>query len=137
VAGFRAAARQKNVRLNVEEVDPSFTVLCDGQRIQIALSNLVANAVKFVQPGGTVVVAVSGDGGRVKISVRDDGPGISPEDLPLVFERFYRGKGAGGDGAGLGLAIARSVAAAHGGSVSVQSTQGHGSTFTLDIPLGA
>jgi signal transduction histidine kinase len=136
-AGSRAAAREKNISLNVAEVDPSLVVVCDGQRVQIALSNLVANAVKFTQPGGNVSVTVSADNGRARFAVRDNGPGVSPEDLPLIFERFYRGKGAGCDGAGLGLAIARSVAAAHGGSVSVQSTHGQGSTFTLEIPLGA
>ena len=135
-AGWRAAAREKNVSLNVGEVDPALVVVCDGQRVQIALSNLVANAVKFTQPGGDVSVTVSADNGRARFAVRDNGPGVSPEDLPLIFERFYRGKGAGSDGAGLGLAIARSVAAAHGGSVSVQSTRGQGSTFTLEIPLG-
>jgi len=118
-------------------VDPALVVVCDGQRVQIALSNLVANAVKFTQPGGDVSVTVSVDNGRARFAVRDNGQGVNPEDLPLIFERFYRGKGAGSDGVGLGLAIARSVAAAHGGSVSVQSTHGQGSTFTLEIPLVA
>jgi signal transduction histidine kinase len=136
VAGSRAAAGEKNVRVDAASPDPSLVVVCDGQRVQIALANLVANAVKFVPPGGSVSVAVAAVGGRVGFSVRDNGPGISPEDLPLIFERFYRGKGASGDGAGLGLAIVRSVAAAHGGSVTVQSTLGLGSIFTLEIPLG-
>jgi signal transduction histidine kinase len=136
VAGFRAAAREKNVSLDAGETDSSLVVVCDGKRVQIALANLVANAVKFTRPGGSVSVAVSADGGRMRFIVRDNGPGISPEDLPLIFERFYRGKGASGEGAGLGLAIAQSVATAHGGGVSVHSTLGQGSTFTLEIPLG-
>ena len=114
--------------------DPSLVIVCDGQRVEIALSNLVANAVKFVQAGGRVLVHVGAGKGRVKFSVQDNGPGISAEEQPLIFERFYRGKGATGDGAGLGLAIARSVARAHGGTVSVQSAPGIGSTFTLEIP---
>ncbi|MGO9308894.1 MAG: sensor histidine kinase [Spirochaetia bacterium] len=136
VTGFRAAARQKNVSLEAGDADPSIVVVCDGQRIQIALANLVANAVKFVPPGGAVSVGLSAAEGRLSFSVRDNGPGISPEELPLIFDRFYRGKGASGEGAGLGLALAQSVANAHGGRVSVQSTRGLGSIFTLEIPLG-
>jgi two-component system sensor histidine kinase MtrB len=136
VAGSRAAARQKNVSLDVGATDSSLVLVCDGQRVQIALANLVANAVKFVQPGGAVSVEASSVDGRVSFTVRDNGPGISPEELPLIFDRFYRGKGASGDGAGLGLAIARSVANAHGGNVSVRSAPGLGSIFTLEIPRG-
>jgi signal transduction histidine kinase len=121
----------------VGDADPTLVLTCDGQRVQIALSNLVANAVKFVQPGGAVSVAVSSGDGRVQFAVRDNGPGISPEEQLVIFDRFYRGKGASGEGAGLGLAIARSVAQAHGGTVSVQSAPGLGSIFTLEIPLGA
>jgi two-component system sensor histidine kinase MtrB len=135
VAGARAAARQKNVSLDPGNADRSVVVVCDGQRVQIALANLVANAVKFVRTGGAVSVELSTGDGRVRFAVRDNGPGIRPEELTLIFDRFYRGKGAG-DGAGLGLAIARSVANAHGGNVSVQSTPGTGSIFTLEIPQG-
>jgi signal transduction histidine kinase len=137
VSGLRSAAREKNVTLEVGDTDPSLVLTCDGQRLQIALSNLVANAVKFVQPGGAASVAVSTGNGRVQFAVRDNGPGISEEEQKLIFDRFYRGKAASGEGAGLGLAIARSVAQAHGGTVSVQSAPGLGSIFTLEIPLGA
>ena len=65
----------------------------------------------------------------------DTGRGIDSDDLPLVFERFYRGKGAQSEGAGLGLAIVRSIARAHGGTISVESEPGKGSTFSLRIPL--
>ena len=137
VAVSRAAARQKNVNLEVRDADPSLVVVCDGQRVQIALANLVANAVKFVPPGGAVSVAISTGGGRVRFTVQDNGPGISPEEQLLIFDRFYRGKGASGEGAGLGLSIARSIANAHGGNVSVESTPGFGSVFTMEIPSGA
>ena len=137
VAGSRAAAGRKKVSLGVGEVDPSLVIVCDGQRVQMALSNLVVNAVKFVQPGGIVSVQVTSGDGRVKFSVQDNGPGITAEEQALIFDRFYRGRGAPGDGAGLGLAIARSVANAHGGRVSVESAPGMGSTFTLEIPVDA
>jgi signal transduction histidine kinase len=122
--------------LKVAKADPSLVVLCDGQRIQIALANLISNAVKFVHPGGTVSVGLSADHNQLRFSVEDNGPGISPEDLPLIFNRFYQAKGASGEGAGLGLALVQSIASAHGGKVSVQSKPGLGSIFTLEIPLG-
>ncbi len=137
VEGFRAAARQKGVTLEVRDADHDLVVVCDAQRIQIALSNLVANAVKFVPLGGTVEVAVTTRDGRVFFCVKDTGPGIPPAEQDLIFERFYRGRSSAGDGAGLGLAIVRSVARAHGGEVSVTSEPGVGSTFTLEIPVRA
>jgi len=133
-AGFREAARQKQVSLEIRDVDPGLALVCDGQRVQIALSNLVANAVKFVQPGGVVTVDVSASDRAIAFGVQDNGPGIREDEQALIFERFYRGRTAGGDGAGLGLSIARSVARAHGGEVNVKSTPGLGSRFTLEIP---
>ena len=137
-AGFREAARRKGVHLEVRDTSPGLAVVCDGQRVQIALSNLVSNAVKFVPEGGTVTVEVSLPSERtIAFSVQDNGPGIPEAELPLIFERFYRGKGTGGDGSGLGLSITRSVARAHGGEVRVESAPGVGSRFTLEIPLRA
>jgi signal transduction histidine kinase len=136
VAGLRDAARRPDVTLRVLEEDPPRVIVCDGQRIMIALSNLVANAVKFSPRGGVVTVETASHGGNVRFIVSDNGPGISPEEQPLIFERFYRGTTSMGDGAGLGLAIVRSVAHAHGGSVTVRSTPGVGSVFTLEIPAG-
>jgi signal transduction histidine kinase len=135
IAGHRASAREKDVSLLLAPVAPGMAVSCDRNRLEMAISNLVANAVKFVPAGGTVNVRAEARGGKALFIVKDNGPGISAEDLPMIFERFYRGRGAGSDGAGLGLAIVRSVARAHGGAVSVQSTPGAGSAFTLEIPL--
>jgi signal transduction histidine kinase len=135
VAAFRAGAAEKNVSLLIDTPDPSLMVSCDSTRMEMALTNLVGNAVKFVQENGTVTVQVKGHDGRAIFVVRDNGPGISAEDLPLVFDRFYRGRNATPDGAGLGLAIAQSIARAHGGDIRVQSAAGEGSVFALDIPL--
>jgi len=114
----------------------------------LAVSNLIANAVKFTEPGGTVSAEVRPLDGGVQFAVRDSGPGIDAEDLPRVFERFYRGRsaaslsmaagagaaGAAAEGAGLGLAIVQSVARAHGGQVRVESAPDAGSTFVIEIP---
>src|SRR5690606_40645496 len=105
-----------------------------------ALLQLAANAVKFSAPGSVVALgsAVSDDGARVRVWVRDEGVGIAPDEQPRIFERFAQATTPGRahpEGAGLGLAIVAAIAAGHGGRVLVASTPGVGSTFTLDLPL--
>jgi signal transduction histidine kinase len=136
VAVSRPRAREKGIALAVRQ-EAAFPVNCDRQRMEMALSNLVTNAVKFTQPGGEVAVSAAADKDRALFVVADNGPGIPPEDLPLIFDRFYRGRSSTAEGSGLGLAIVQSVAHAHGGKVEVRSEPGAGSTFTLTIPLGA
>jgi len=151
-AGHEAAARRKGVSLEVRLPAAPISLACDRQRVELALSNLVANAVKFTQPGGRVEVTVEAApaegaertggpegpeahaAGFVRFSVRDDGPGIDPSELPHVFERFFRGRNATAEGAGLGLAISRSIALAHGGELTVESAPGAGSLFRLQLP---
>jgi signal transduction histidine kinase len=136
-----AAAARKRVSVEVRRPDPPIALGCDRQRAEMALSNLFANAVKFSRAGGRVEAwaeTVVADGRTsVRMAVRDDGPGIAADDLPKIFDRFYRGRGAPSEGAGLGLAIVRSVAAAHGGTVRVESEPGRGSTFSLELPVEA
>jgi signal transduction histidine kinase len=84
-----------------------------------------------------VTASVVADNSHVRFLVKDDGPGIPAEDMPRIFERFYRGRNAGTEGAGLGLAIVQSVANAHAGRIDVQSAPGGGSTFILEIPAAA
>lgn len=128
-------AAAKGIPLEVARPAAPIPVVCDRQRVELALSNLVANAVKFTPAGGRVAVAVqTAEAGTVRFTVEDDGPGIDPDELPRIFERFFRGRNAGAEGAGLGLAIARSVAAAHGGDIAVESAPGAGSRFRLDLP---
>jgi signal transduction histidine kinase len=135
VAGSRGRAREKGIALTIEPVEPMLGLVCDRQRVEMALANLVTNAVKFVPPGGAVTVSAAEVSGSVRFAVLDNGPGIAADELPLVFERFYRGKNATAEGAGLGLAISQSVARAHGGSLDVASSAGAGSTFTLTLPV--
>jgi len=134
IAGLRARARDKGITLLVDPRTERISVSCDRNRLEMALSNLAANAVKFTPSGGTVRVSTGIDNSFVRFDVIDDGPGISSDDLPFIFERFYRGRGGESEGAGLGLAIVRSIARAHGGSVSVESEPGKGSRFILRIP---
>jgi signal transduction histidine kinase len=136
IVDSRARASDKAVQLALELPAEPVLLVCDGKRMEIAVGNLVSNAVKFVQPGGAVTVRVEADELRVRFIVSDDGPGISTEDAPHIFERFYRGRGTNGEGAGLGLAITQSVAQAHGGSIGVTTQPGQGSIFTLDLPRG-
>jgi signal transduction histidine kinase len=109
----------------------------DRERIVQLLSNLVGNALKFTPRGGEVVVELVDRADAVVLEVRDSGPGIPEKDLPLVFDRFFRGTNVGearASGSGLGLAIARSIVEMHGGSIGVTSAVGRGTTFTVRLP---
>ena len=117
---------------------PAVSVRGDRRDLVSALSNLIDNAVKYSEPGGTVTVSAELGDGRVALSVADTGVGIPARDLERIFERFYRVDRARSrltGGTGLGLSIVRHVAANHGGAVKVDSVEGEGSTFTLSLPL--
>jgi len=132
----RTRAGNKDVQLLVQLPEVPVTLVCDEKRMEMAVGNLVLNAVKFVQHGGAVTVRVTTEEQRVCFIVSDNGPGISEEDEPHIFDRFYRGRATNGEGAGLGLAIAQSVVQAHGGAIRVTTHTGQGSTFTIDLPRG-
>jgi two-component system OmpR family sensor kinase len=123
------------------EAAGGLAVLADPDRLHQILLNLLHNAVKFTPDGGRITIGAVRRNGTVAISVADTGPGIAAAELPLLFERFYRGDKArarGGDtragGAGLGLAIAQGLAQAQGGLIEVTSTPGAGSTFRVVLP---
>lgn len=133
-APFLVRAREQDIRLEVQPPDQPVTVHGDRARIEMAIGNLLDNALKFTPPGGWVTLrgeAIEGET-SVRIQVQDSGPGIAAEDLPHVFERFYRGR-TSQHGSGLGLAIVQSIAQAHSGQVLVESQPGEGSTFSLVI----
>jgi signal transduction histidine kinase len=109
----------------------------DRERIVQLLTNLIGNALKFTPRGGEVVVALRDGDGAAELEVRDSGPGIPAAELPLVFDRFFRGTNVGearASGSGLGLAIARSIVEMHGGTIAVTSELGRGATFTVRLP---
>ena len=135
-ARHRFTAETAGVRLVVAPTN-GHTVTGDRLQLVSAISNLVDNAIKYTNPGGTVKVSSNISASWVEIEVSDDGVGIPARDLDRVFERFYRvdrARSRETGGTGLGLAIVRHVANNHGGEVSVRSREGEGSTFTLKIP---
>ncbi|MBZ0285309.1 MAG: HAMP domain-containing histidine kinase [Anaerolineae bacterium] len=110
-------------------------VQADAGRLTQILYNLIHNAVRHTPPGGIVAVSAAAEGGQVRIDVQDTGEGIAPKDLPHVWELFYRGRADDGSHAGLGLALVKELVEAMGGSVSAESVVGHGSCFSLYLPI--
>jgi signal transduction histidine kinase len=128
-----AGARTFELRAPPEEV----VALADRDRLSQVLTNLLDNAIKFTPDGGRITIAWRCTDGEVEISVSDSGPGIAEEDLPRIFERFYkadRARPAHPGGSGLGLAITKHIVEAHGGRIAVASAPGGGTTFTVTLP---
>ena len=134
---FSALALRQGVKLEGSadpNVDPA---TMDTQRIGRVLNNLIGNALRHTPTGGTVEVRAQRTGSGVEVSVSDSGEGIRAEDLPHLFESFYRGeksRSRSTGGAGLGLAISRGIVQAHGGEIKVLSEVGHGSQFMFSLP---
>jgi two-component system, OmpR family, phosphate regulon sensor histidine kinase PhoR len=144
VERLRPLAQSSGVALHAV-ASPGIRIAADADRLQQVLTNLIDNAVKYTPTGGRIEVRADADNGAVAVSVADTGKGIRPEDLPHVFDRFYRadrsrtrgpsaGVGNRSGGTGLGLAIARHIVEAHGGRISVRSRLDEGTTFTFTLP---
>lgn len=134
---FESVAFERGVRLE-SQVEPGIRLRGNEQRLRRLAGTLIDNACKYVDDGGTVDVSLSRSGKQAKLAVRNTGAPISPEDLPHVFDRFYRADKArtgGAGGHGLGLAIARAIAEEHGGTLTASSTQAEGTVFTATLPL--
>lgn len=134
-------AEAAGVALRVEPSDDLPLVNGDVGMLERVLTNLMENALRFTPPGGTVRAILRGAAGSVRVTVADTGPGIAPEDLPHVFERFYRAdrsrtRGTH-DGAGLGLAIARQIVELHGSTLEAQSRPGEGAEFSFTLATRA
>jgi len=141
VESSREKAAERNIEVAVDREDPGpLSLLADRDALAIIYGNLVENAVKYSRDGGHVRVHVRRDGMYATLRVADDGIGISADDCQRVFEEFYRVRGehtAGIPGTGLGLSLVKRLAELHEGTVSVTSTLGQGSEFTVRIPISA
>jgi two-component system, OmpR family, sensor histidine kinase BaeS len=133
----RFAAAQPDPRLLIR-AEPGLVLPVDRVRLQQILSNLVRNALAHIEPVGKVEITASHESQRIiRLTVADDGGGIPASDLPFVFDRFYRtdaSRTRSTGGAGLGLAIVRELVGIHGGKIVVESDEGRGSRFTLELP---
>ncbi len=131
---YRDVADAKGVALD-SKLQPDVSVMADGTRLQQVAANLIDNALKYTPPGGRVDVEVTQDGGKALLRVRDNGPGINPDELPRIWDRLFRGDASRTErGLGLGLCLVRGFVKAHGGTVDVESALGNVSTFTVALP---
>lgn len=128
-------ASRKSIRLEKDLSLEAVTVACDKERVRQVLSNLIENAIKFTPSRGTIVVRASQEHHMVQFSIADNGAGISQEDIPHLFSRYYQAKRTAHQGTGLGLSIVKGIIEAHGGKAWVESTLGKGSTFFFTLPI--
>jgi signal transduction histidine kinase len=138
----RAAKRGVTVEAHHPPGGAAAPAALDIELFERAIANLVDNALKFCAPGARIVLAATIDGARVRISVSDDGPGIAPEDVPHLFDRYYQSRqsvapATGEGGKGLGLAIVKRIAELHGGDAVVESAPQRGTTVVLILPVAA
>jgi signal transduction histidine kinase len=134
VEALEPLAAARSIKLESAVKDPEARVSCDRARIIQVFWNLVGNAIKFTPEGGTIRLAAEVLGAQVRFSVRDTGPGIRPEHIPLVFERYWQAKATPHRaGVGLGLYITKAIVELHGGHIWVESTLGSGSTFFFTL----
>lgn len=131
------AAIRGNVELRCVAPEKEVRIVCDPERVEQALGNLVANAIKFTPRGGSVRVEVEGRADGAGFRVSDTGPGIDPQYASEILRPFWQAPGAPRQGVGLGLAITRGIVEAHGGSLTVESTPGAGATFAFTLPFDA
>jgi signal transduction histidine kinase len=138
-AAYNPQARDQGISLEVNAESDLPKIEADQERMAQVLGNLVSNALRYTPTGGWISLSASASEGEVAILVQDNGAGIAPEDLPAVFTRFYRGdKSRQQNGeAGLGLTIAKSLVEMQGGTISVKSELGQGTTFTIRFPSAA
>jgi two-component system OmpR family sensor kinase/two-component system sensor histidine kinase BaeS len=136
-AGFESRTAAQNVDLRVDVPDPSPEISADYDRLNQVLANLLANALRHTPENGKITLGAETIPDGVRITVSDTGAGIHPEDLPYIFDRFWRGdksRARTEGSSGLGLAITKQLVLAHGGTISAESELGKGTTFTIELP---
>jgi signal transduction histidine kinase len=135
-ARHEATAHERGIHVVTRVERGAELVYGDPFRLEQALQNLAANALRHVGPGGTVTIVAQLNGRNVEIAVHDTGPGIAPEHLPFIFDRFYKvdpARASSDAGSGLGLSIVKAIVERHGGTVTVTSTPGVGTVFTISV----
>ncbi len=137
-SSFSSQAASRGIDLRTSITEPDLELIADYDRMNQILSNLISNALRHTPQGGTVFIETgpaAGENGRVRIRVKDTGAGIAIEDLPFIFDRFWRADRSRSDRehTGLGLAITKQLIHAHGGTIDVQSEVGKGTTFTITL----
>lgn len=138
--GWELKVKSKNIELSLSAPGNPVILSIDKMRFTQIVSNLISNAFKFTPDGGKIAVHMEESNARVKFAVSDTGLGISKEELPRIFEKFYQGRrtyGPGMQGTGLGLNIVKSLVELHGGELTVESESGKGSVFSFTIPKSA
>jgi signal transduction histidine kinase len=137
-SSFSVLANQRDIAFTVNHGENlPWKVYWDEDRMNEVLGNLLSNAFKFTPRSGKVTLAVSSQENKVRITITDTGVGISPEQLPHIFDKFFQADNqaqAAAKGTGLGLAIAKEIVEAHGGDIAVESTVGRGTSFTVSLP---
>lgn len=131
------AAKEKEIDLQVEASDELPAIKVDPDRMNQVMGNLVSNSLRYTPPGGKITLSAEREDQAIVLTVQDNGSGVAPEELPQIFDRFYRSdrsRQQNGE-SGLGLAIARSIVQAHGGTISAASILGEGTTFSIRMPL--
>jgi signal transduction histidine kinase len=132
-SAFSVNARDRNITLAVTVAPDVPLVDVDPLRIREVLTNLISNAMRHTPVGGRVTIAVSSTSTSLVVAVSDTGSGIAAEDMPKIFDRFYKGRASGGSG--LGLTIARNLVVAHGGEIRADSVEGKGTDVTVTLPV--
>ena len=138
VIEFEQSAKSNEIELALEPLSGELPIKGDSLALKHAVSNLVDNALRYNRPGGKVEVLAHRKAGKLIIKIKDDGPGIAKKEQDRIFDRFYRvdkSRSRQQGGSGLGLAIVKEIVTGHGGSITVSSAGGKGSTFSISLPL--
>jgi signal transduction histidine kinase len=132
-APFKPLAEAKGINLVIQYPDSSLMLWCDASHLEMVLTNLLDNALKFTPPGGEIAIHAKRTSQVTQIWITDTGTGIHPDELPYIFDRFYRGRAHTAQGSGLGLSIAKSLVEAQGGNIRVESIVDEGTKFVIEF----